>query len=359
MHRLLVVITALLFFSISPSVAVLADTAAPSQTLSVEEAVELALANRSDVQVAALNLGAAQISDELAWDSVNDIISNSPAGASSSAWDQTYVSDYTLQSAQKNYETKLENVEYTVYQNYYAVVTALDSADSQRLISHQAQDKLKIAELRAQLGMDTKLSVYQAHQAAVSAQANHAIAQLSLDQKYTDLMEYIGKPSGERPTLVRELSYSPLQISDPESMFREIVKNSPSVWLAEKSLDLQELNRINSPGLEGELSDIQTEKAEITVITTEEAMLQATRSIYYNVLNIEESYNTAIQSAKAADEALRVAKLLYEVGMGTKTDVTAAEIAAQSAHQAVNSLSYQHAMLVMAFERPWIAGSSL
>ena len=351
MRRFLALIVTLSFIALFPSVTALADTSSSPQILTVEEAVQLALKNREDVRTVQLNWDAAWINSDLAWENANMSYSDSI--------NQIYQTDYAIEAARTNYETKREAVEYSVYQKYYAVVNALDDLDAQKLSQQHAEEKLAVTELRVQLGLDTRLALYQAQQQAVSARTNAAVAEQSLDNAYVSLLDYIGVATDQRPELVRELTYQPLQIGDPETKINDIVRKSPSVWMADRSLLLQELTRDNSVGLLGDLENIKQEQAEIAVITSKDAMRQATRSLYYNVLKMQESYETAVQGAKTADEALRVAKLLYEVGMGTKTDVTAAEIVAQSAHQAVNSLSYQHAILVMAFERPWIAGSSM
>ncbi len=338
-----------------------ADTSADT-SLTVDQAIELALANNKDVKKASLNYDSASISNDQVWDNIDSLIgdslipgTNQYEGASSSDWNTMYNSDYNLQAAQKNYDTARESLKFSVYQKYYAVITALDNSEAKRLAGEQADEELEITELRTQLGLDTKLTLYQAQKASVSAQADYAAAQQALDQKYIALMEYIGLPSSSRPELVRELSYAPVDIANPETKFDQIVSSSPSVWLAKKSLLLTE----QTSGTSGsqDLDDIDKEKAELTIITTRESMLQATRNIYYSILSAEESYATATEGAKAADEALRVAKLLYDLGMNTKVDVTTAEIAANSAHQSLDSLSYQHAILVMALEKPWAYSS--
>ncbi|MCX5779827.1 MAG: TolC family protein, partial [Firmicutes bacterium] len=359
MRKILVpVLVLFLLIGMLPS-SCLADTAASPEVLTVEEAIDLAYANRNDVKLADLTLQAANISGDIAWDNASEALQAAEIDNTGQfiggidSWNQVYTSEYNLQVARKNYDTKRESVKFSVYQQYYNVVTALDSTDAQRLSSQQADQKLKIAELRYLLGMDTKATLYSSQQQAASAAGNYATTQQSLDQKYIALMEYIGKPVSSRPALVRELTYTPIVVSNPEQKFAQIVKDSPSVWLAKKSLDLTQETSDSSVGPEGDLTDINLEKADISIITTRDAMIDTTRSLYYNILSVEEAYATAVASAKSADEALRVAKLMYEVGLGIKLDVTAAEIAANSAHQTLDSLSYQHAILAMAFEKPW------
>jgi hypothetical protein len=286
-----------------------AETGATTTALTVQEAIDLAIKNRNDVKTAALDVDAASISNDITWENANDKIAESSDGdqydsSSSSSWDSVYTSDYNLEVKKKNYDTKVESVKFSVYQKYYAVVSALDSSDAQKLASQKAAQNLKISELRYQLGMDTKGALYSAQQQAVSAQGNYAVAQQTADQKYIALMEYIGLSASQRPTLIRELTYTPLKIPDPEGKFKDIVNGSPSVWLAKRALTLEEMTRLNSESLEGDLSDIELETSEISVITTKDAMLQTTRNMYYNILSVEESYNTTVKSAQAADEAL-------------------------------------------------------
>jgi len=336
-----------------------ADTA--GSTLTVDQAIDLALKNSHTVKSADLALQAANISDDQAWEGVASALvpdANGQYHGPVDSWNAIYMADYNLESARKNYDSAVESVRFSVYQKYYAVVNALDNNDAQRLANQQAAEKYKIAQLRFDLGLDTRLNVYQSQQQNVSAQSNLAGSTESLDQKYIALMEYIGLPKTDRPALVRELAYTPFKVDNAETKIADIVKDSPGVWLADRSLLLTQQTSGSSGDYYGQLTDINVEKADLTIITTRDAMTQATRNIYYGILSVEESYNNAVAGAKAADEALRVAKLLYEVGMGTKLDVTAAEIAAQSAHQAVDSLSYQHAILVMAFEKPWAYGGA-
>lgn len=359
MRRKIISLLVLLVLTI-PAGICLADGEPAGATLTVEQAIDLALKNSSTVKSADLALQAANIANDETWESVNSALlpdANGQYYGAVDSWDAVYVADYNLEAARKNYDTAVESVKFNVYQKYYAVVNALDNSDAQRLASQQAAEKYKIAELRYQLGMDTILNVYQSQQQNVSAQSNLAGSTESLEQKYIALMEYIGLPKSERPVLIRELAYTPLKVDDAETRIADIVKDSPAVWLASRSLLLTEQTSGSSGDYYGLLTDINKEKANLTIVTSRDAMTQATRNIYYSILNAEESYNSAVAAAKAADEGLRVAKLLYEVGMGTKLDVTAAEIAAQSAHQAVDSLSYQHAILVMAFEKPWAYGA--
>ncbi len=341
----------------------LADAAPSTATLTVDQAIEMAKEKRNDVQVAWLELQAAGVSTDLAWDSASEAEAAAHIPGTDYFADlgydpylQVFNAEYNEKAKQKAYDLKLESLEFSVYQRYYAVVSALDNADAQKLASQHAEEKLKIAKLRAQLGMDTKFTLFQAETQAASANSSWANAQQELDQKYINLMEYIGMGSSSRPALVRELTYEPITLVNPESRFQEIVSSSPSVWLANESVQLL-LDTAGNSGSD-DLDYINEQKADINVISTKDSMLQVTRNIYYSLKTIEDSYAAAEDSLRTANEALRIAKLMYEVGMGTKLDITAAEIAANTAQENLDSMSYQHAILAKALEKPWAYGAA-
>lgn len=341
----------------------LADATSSTAILTVDQAVEMAKEKRNDVQVAWLDLQAAGVSTDLAWDSAADAEAaahipgtNYFADLGYDPYLQVYNAEFNEKSKQKAYNLKLDSLEFSVYQRYYAVVSALDNADAQKLASQQAEEKLRIAKLRTQLGMDTRFSFFQAETQAAAASSAWANAQQGLDQKYIDLMEFIGMSASSRPELVRELTYEPVTLMNPEAKFQDIVNASPSVWLANESVQLL-LDTAGNSGSD-DLEYINEQKADINVITTKESMLQVTRNIYYSLKTIEDSYAAAEEGIRTANEALRIAKLMYDLGMGTKLDITAAEMAANTAQQTLDGMSYQHAILAKALEKPWAYGAA-
>lgn len=337
------------------------DTAAAS--LTVEDALKLALANNTSLKAAALTLDAASLSNDLAWDTATGTLEDSQVAGtdtyesdSISSMDSLYTSDYNLKSSKQTYSTKLKAAKYSVYNRYYDVVAALDDLEAARLASEQADENLKQTQLRFELGMDTRATVYSDMQKAASAKASYDVAQQDLDKAYIAMNEYIGLDTSARPTLIRELTYTPLDVADPEKAFESIVSNSPSVWLANQAVKLQK--KLMGDSDSEDLDDVNLEKADLNVTTTRDTMISTTRTLYYSALSLEESYNTAVETVKSANEALRVAKLMQEQGMSTKLSVLEAEITANSAQKSLDSISYQHGILAMAFKEPWAYGAA-
>ena len=64
-----------------------------------------------------------------------------------------------------------------------------------------------------------------------------------------------------------------------------------------------------------------------------------------------------MESIRLAGENLRVAKVKFDVGIATKTDVLNAELALEQARQGLLEIESQHEILKMAFKKPWAYGS--
>lgn len=83
-----------------------------------------------------------------------------------------------------------------------------------------------------------------------------------------------------------------------------------------------------------------------------------TRSLYYSARNLEEGRLAAEKSVDSAAEALRVAKLQYDLGMITRENLVQREEALALAKLNLLSNTVQHAYAVLAFQKPWAATAS-
>lgn len=358
MRRVLIpIIICLLLISILPGNCLAAETNV-SATLTVDEAIELAIANSKDLQSASLDLDAAALSRDNAWDDNNAVLLSSyipgtdlHVSIATGSEANVYSTNYTWLSKLRGYDTALEAVSISVYQKYYDILAAINKLESQRLSAQLDEENLRITELRCQLGLDTQAVLYGAQTKVAASQAALVTAQQDLDQKYITLADYIGLPEGSRPSLDNTVTYVPAKIDDPELAIRSIVDSSPSVWLADENVRLQE----NTSGLSNDykMDNINRDKANLVVSMTREKMEQSTRNIYYQLINLQNSYQASLENDRSLQENLRVARLMFDLGMNTKVDVTAAELAASNSRQTLNSLVYQQVILKMTFAKPW------
>ncbi|MBC7324281.1 MAG: TolC family protein, partial [Moorella sp. (in: Bacteria)] len=143
---------------------------------------------------------------------------------------------------------------------------------------------------------------------------------------------------------------------------RRVIEDSPSTWLAQQRVTLQKW-AADMALFTGEYNpykarQIAVDQAELDAASAEDLMEQVTRNLYYTTKSLEESYRAAEEDLKMARESLRIAEVKFDVGMATRAEVMAAEIAVAQAEQALNDLTRQHAYLKLAFEKPWAASGS-
>lgn len=357
-------ITAFIFvilFTVSPGYC-LADQTSPT-SLTVEEAVNLALSNSKDLKQASLGVDAAEITRDKTWDSANaalmstyvpgtDLYISIPTSSDESS---VYSTNYSYLSKLSSYNTKKETITIAVHQKFYDILDAIDSVASKRLTSEQNTEKLRIAQLRCQLGLDTNATLYQTQLQSSSSQADLASAQKTLDKKYTEFMQYLGLPADSRPALNNNVTYTPAKIDNVDTAIDSIVDNSPAIYLANEAVKVQK----NTSGSSGsyKLDKDNLDSANLSVDITRDEMETSVRSIYYQIRALEDSYQAFVASKQSADESLRVTNLMYEVGMATKVDVMTAESAACTAQNSLNSLIRNHEILKMDFTEPWAASN--
>ncbi len=341
------------------------STGSEQAILSMEEAVRMALDNSQELKQSDLAVEAAAITRDEVWDAANAFLmatyvpgtdlhvsvptDSDPSGA-------VYQTNYAWMAKKKAYETKAEAVAYTAQQNYLAVLTALNNYEAKRLAAERDSENLRIARIKLQLGMITQLDLSGILAQSTASQAGFISAGQNLDKAYAELADYVGLTHDTKPVLEDKLMFSQLEVDDLEAAINTIIGNSPSVWLAEEAVRLEE----QTSGLDSwELDKVNKDEALVNVEIARESLKQAIRQLYYTTKQLEESYAAALQGVEVAERALATSQLLYEVGLGTKADVLSAEAALSAARgdaqTGLQNLVYQHYLLKLAFEKPWSA----
>jgi outer membrane protein TolC len=278
------------------------------------------------------------------------------------SWNTLLNADLNWRMSKKTLETTRDTLALKICQSYWNVQTAEDKVHTQELIEQQALANLQNARAALLAGTVAPSDVIYAETQWQQAKSNLDAARHSLDDAYSALNQLIGLDPGARPRLVDMPEYEPLKVDNLETEVERIVSGSPSVWLAQQKVTIQEW-AADMMMFTGQYSpykarEIAVDQAELNAANTREIMKQVTRSIYYATMEIEKSYEAAKEGLRKAEENLRVAKAKYDAGTAIKTDVVAAEVAVAQAQQAINDLTRQHAYMKLAFQKPWAASGS-
>lgn len=334
-------------------------------SLTLDETVKLALDNNNELRKSDLDVEAALITRDEVWDAYNVFLKSTyipgtdlhvSVPTDDDPQGLVYQSNYAWLAKQKAYEVQAETVVLTAQKKYINVIMDINDLKAKKLAEERDNEKYRIDRLKHQLGMITQLELSSTQTQAQASAADRITAEQNLDKAYEELADYIGLSDDDRLVLEDSIAYSPLKIDNIEVEINSIVDNSPSVWLANEGVRLEE----QTYGLESwdlDKADLKSAKAGVDV--AEDSMREYARKLYYQVKQLEESYEAAELGVNAAEQGVANAKLSYEVGMATRADVLTAEAALEKARGdsqlGLKTLIYQHYLLKQAFLKPWIA----
>jgi outer membrane protein len=363
-RRLAVCLTLFVFlFTLLPSQAPAGEPLTPELTL--EMAVERALKTDSSLKKAKKDLErSVEVKDYLA-DRI-DFIPTGPVPSSNaeSVFLNLTQAEISRNMARRNYTAREDAVVLSVHQAYYEILRNLEKVRVAGLTLENRQWLKQVAYAGQRAGTVDALGVIQAETSWANAKTELESAQKFLDDAYQKFNQIIGLSAKDRPVLVDSPELSPLEVSDLDVEVNAIVTSSPTVWSAEQAVELARLSRrlydFTNPnvGEPYEVKEIDLKKAEITAGDVKEQMAKQLRTMYYTAKQLEEQYAGIVESIRLAEENLRVAKVRFDVGIATKTDVLNAELALEQARQGLLEIGSQHEILKMAFKKPWAYGSS-
>lgn len=273
------------------------------------------------------------------------------------AWSSMLSADLNWQMSKKSLGMEEDRLILDVCQKYWNVVVALDKVEAKKLALQQAELDMRKAGANSRVGLITPLNLTQAEAGLAAAKASLGTAENELDEAYVNLNKLLGLWPQDQPVLLDSLELIPIHVDNLDTAVQRVIEASPSIWLAQERATMQKYLE-NLMFYTGDYRPYQARKIEVTqaeldAASAKETMRVLTRTLYYNVLNLEETYSTLEEMVKIAEESLRVTTLKYDLGMVTRADVAAAESALAEAKQNALSVLSNQAYYKLAFQKPW------
>lgn len=341
--------------------------------LKLSQAIDLAMKNSESLKKAALDVDKNQEKQEKA----SSKLDFTPAEGGSysadveSAWYGLASADINYMMSKRSYTSEEDRLVLDVCQKYWNVQKSLESVRSKQLSAEVAELSFRRVQAMVRLGMtpseypagSSPQAVLEGAEGSLAgAKSDLTKAQNKLDADYEALNNLIGFWPQDRPQLVEQVTYEPLKVDDLEASVQRAVENSPKIWQAKEKITLAKLSYdlMFSSGqyTPYEVRKIEQDQAQIDAISAEDAVRLATRNLYYTVQNLEAGRAAAENSVAAAEEAVRVAKLQFDLGMITRENLKKTEASLVQAKQTLLDLTTQHAYSKMAFQKPWAASAS-
>jgi outer membrane protein TolC len=335
-----------------------------NQILSLEQAVSRAVKNSETVKRAAKEVERTEEIRNYRYKKLQGL-STAPAftAAAEVPRSQLLSSDLEWRMSKKSLTAEEDRVVLDTCNKYWNVLKAEKELERAEVALNSALKQLQVAQAGERVGislvpaMSPGQLLLSCEAQYKAAQASLAAAENDLGTAYMALNQMIRLPVDESPVLSDELIYEKLEVDNLDFEVARVLENHPQVWNAEEAVTLQEYLK-NMMFYTGEYQpyearQIPVEQAQLDAANLKKLCKEATRSSYYAVKNLEESYEALQESLKASEEDLRVKSLMFELGMVTAAEVAAEEQKVARARSDAFAILCQHAYAKLAFQKPW------
>ncbi len=344
----------LLLLTFLPAVVVPAEDETLSLTL--EQAMELALANNNQVELNRLSIEKAKLGLEQAkhaakkidFDAIDAMPREMRAGLGLDMY-QLHLAKYVapvasqanLTIAEKQAELRENVLRLEVEKNYYELLrkkTALDNAKNALL---RAQEQLRIAQESYKAGVLAKSDVIGAEVLVASKEAGVVNAQNQFDKAILNLAQTLGLDLDTKIVPATQFSFEPITI-DLAKEINKALEQDISVIGAKEGLKVAEVTFEQARGFYTpnvftyREAEYGLEEAKVNLKKAQDELELKVRSAYLDLLSAKTAYETLEKSLEAARENYRVAKLRFEAGVATRLEM----------EQAADQLSEQEGSLM-------------
>ena len=273
------------------------------------------------------------------------------------AWNNLLMADLTWRMSKKSLTATQDGVALKTCKEYWDVQVAEEDLQVKKKALKKAKVDLRNARASFDVGIVSREAVFGVEALLKQAESAFVEAENNLEDAYVSFNQLVDLKPGDRPELKENAEFYPLDIDNLDVEVQRVLERSPSVWLAEKKVDLskytQDLTMASGKYRPYEVRKIEVEQSELEAKSTKDSIKLLTRTLYYTVDDLEEAITAAEQGIKTSQEKLRNIQLKYDLGMTTRADVIEAEVDMAEAEKGLYKLITNHAYMKLAFKKPW------
>jgi len=331
---------------------------ASMNSITLSQAVEMALSYSKSIKQIQYDIERGQEVRE----SIASKVKYIPAGQTDPAVAKAYTgliaADMKLQMTKKNLEMEKDKIVLNVFDKYTAVLAANNDFNLAELELKKAWTDYQIAQISYSMGAASQSQLKQAEHLYKTSELSCELAQKKLDKAYEEFNSIVGLKLDEKPILVDDIEYTAFEITDLKHEVTRIIDGSPAIWLAEQQVDLYEvtlrLHNWADPTSEPyKAKEIDVNKAKVSVADSKEELRNGLYNLHNEIMQLQDKYEMAAQAVNMTQEDFRIKELQYQLGMLSKQEYLAAQLALTEAETNFNNIKYAHEYLKQAFYKPW------
>lgn len=346
--RRTIIIGLITIFVILLSTEVVAAKEPATPELTLQEAMDRALELSKTLKIA-------ETEKEKAWEQrseAQEAVNYTPIGMVNPEIEAAYA---TLLKAELNYQIKRksylslqDDIKQQVVKKYCSVLSASAALDEAQKAFAQADWERRMSQLKLQAGTLAPVAMAGVNAAYERAQGDLVQAQQNLNKAYVELNALVGFWPEDRPQLVTDIEYGPLDVVSLTSEVNRAIDESTDVWSALQNviIERQDLRMTLQP------YDIEKMEVEIAQLTADQAKDELEKQLlllYHDIVSLEGGIKAAQESVVAAEEAFRATQVKFDVGMAVKGDLLESEANLAAARSALAELKYGHGTAMAAY----------
>lgn len=333
-------------------------TPAPTQGLTIEQALDRALAHSNILKQDALTIENSKAVYDVA--STNNLyVPTGPTpDAAISAFTGLISASINWNMAKRSETVAEDKLDLAVFSAYTNVLNAAGSLAYARQTLSNAQTQWNNALIGYQVGINSSYQQDAADTQIKTMQNNLQSAQLAYDKAYQALNNLMGVAPETRDVLAEQPAYQPFDILSIEDEANKAASSDPVIYQLQQATYLAQvnLNLYNWSSASKQpytVAENNVSNAELNLSTAEDQLRQQVRDLYSSILSSEAAYNTQLAALNQAKETLAVKQLYFNLGMAISADVQAAALDLANCEKNLSTTIYQHEYSKLAFQKPW------
>ncbi len=318
-------------------------------TLTLEQAVEMAIANNPQVGMAS----AAKKKKDITYQQAKNTGRNAEGSTYNDRFN-AYLKPKTAEregeQAAKVYDITINGVKVQAENAYYNLIRAGEKQEIAENTLKRADEQLRIAKLRYDLGTAAKVEVLGAEAGQAAARAGLTAARNDYKQKMLELNKCLAIDLETPVKLSGAFDFEKEEFLLQDLLDRALVEDM-SIIQAQDTYEMAIWGYdfiktyYGSNNWEARKAEQDMIAAGLSVEKTEDDVVTKVHKSYYSYLALEEQYQYLLKTVEVKQEAYRLTQLSYENGLATLTEVQEASDALKEAQVNLSDCVYQYNIL--------------
>jgi outer membrane protein TolC len=325
-----------------------ADDTTPTQmTLTLQQAVDLAVQNNPQVKLAEIDRNKKSVAYSQAKSASHKNENASTYYGKLTEYLSPKIAERQEQQAKQVYDITINGVKIQAESAFYELIKARENQQIAENTLKRADEQLRIANSKFSIGSAAKIEVIQNEAAQAGARAALTAAQNNSQQKMLELNKVIGvdmktvvNPTGIFEFKAERYDFQPtLDKASQEAM--SVIKAQNNYDIATWSYDFV-VAYYGSGNWDAQQGKQDMDAAAILLKQAQDNIVTTVNQTYSGYKSIEEQYQYLLKAVELSKEAYRLQQLSYGVGMTTFEDVQKASDNLKKAEAALSECIYSY-----------------